>query len=958
MAGDCRGVQTRGGEAQTLYISQTLTVEGGYSFTDWVISYPVTQPTTLDAQSGGRVIFATAPVTVANLTVQNGTGTTYGGGIYAGQALALSDVLVLSNTAVSGGGAFGNVSVTVSGGRFENNIASGEGGGLRAVGATTVTGATFVGNTAATAGGALFDSGATVANTLFVSNSTGGAGSAGGGYFNGIAALTNVTFTLNAAGSAGGGGAVFANAAALVGGAFVSNTASFAGGGVYFNGAASLTGTRIEGNTATANRGGGAYFNSTATLSDTTFAGNVTSSDRGGGAYFRGDAGLTSSSFESNAASNRAGGAYFFAAATLTDTNFISNTATARAGGAYIGGVALVSGGLYQGNQCTASCLGGGLFVSDTLTMTGVQFIGNSTDASGGGLVTQSNAEIARTIFTGNSAGAGGGGWIQAGGTNTRIANSLFAGNSTGNGGGDAIAVALADNNGTVSVLHTTIASPTVGTGTAIYVGAGTVEITNTIVASHTASIVNAAGVVTSDYNLFFDAPTTVVTGSHSIEGRDPRFVDPAGGDYHLSAGSAAIDTGVDAGITGDLDGALRPQGDGYDIGAYESPLSSNADLASLAPSDSALTPSFDPATTQYTVTVAYSVASVTFTPTTVDPNATIVVNDAPVLSGTASAPIPLVVGENVITTTVTAQNGVKTKSYTVVVVRASLAALSELEVYPGALTPAFISTTLAYTAQVANGDPGVLITPTASAGDIITVTVARTTGRPLCAAGAEIDCPLAVGTNVITITVTAADGTTQSYTITVTRPSEARLLGLEINPGTLAPSFISTTLAYTAEVGNPVASTFVTATASPGDVISITVAASSGSPVACTGTAGCVPAGRRRQRHRGQCHCARQRVPHVHRHGHTCASHGCGPDRAGDQLRDADARLRIRDDGLFGDRGASCRQSRRDAHGQRAERHDHGQRRAGHLRHWFCADTAESWARISSRRRSPHRMA
>ncbi|MCB0052507.1 MAG: cadherin-like beta sandwich domain-containing protein, partial [Caldilinea sp.] len=273
VAGDCRGVQTRGGETQTLYISQTLTVEGGYSFTDWAVSYPVTQPTTLDAQSGGRVIYATVPVTIANLAVQNGSGATYGGGIYAGQSLALSDVQVLSNTAVSGGGAFANASATVTGGRFENNTTSGDGGGLRAVGAATVTGATFVGNTAATAGGALFDTGSTVANTNFVGNSTVITGSAGGGYFNGIAALTNVTFTLNTAGSAGGGGAVFANAAALLGGEFVSNTAAYAGGGAYFNGAASLTGTRIDGNTATADRGGGAYFNSTAILSATTFAG-------------------------------------------------------------------------------------------------------------------------------------------------------------------------------------------------------------------------------------------------------------------------------------------------------------------------------------------------------------------------------------------------------------------------------------------------------------------------------------------------------------------------------------------------------------------------------------------------------------------------------------------------------------------------------------------------------------
>lgn len=52
-------------------------------------------------------------------------------------------------------------------------------------------------------------------------------------------------------------------------------------------------------------------------------------------------------------------------------------------------------------------------------------------------------------------------------------------------------------------------------------------------------------------------------------------FVDPATGDYHLAAGSPAIDAGVAAyeGVgapANDHDGAARPQGGGWDAGAYE----------------------------------------------------------------------------------------------------------------------------------------------------------------------------------------------------------------------------------------------------------------------------------------------------------------------------------------------------------------------------------------------------
>ncbi len=53
----------------------------------------------------------------------------------------------------------------------------------------------------------------------------------------------------------------------------------------------------------------------------------------------------------------------------------------------------------------------------------------------------------------------------------------------------------------------------------------------------------------------------------------DPMFVRTGfggEGDYHLRKGSPAIDNGVDASLKTDLDGCPRPQGGGFDIGAYE----------------------------------------------------------------------------------------------------------------------------------------------------------------------------------------------------------------------------------------------------------------------------------------------------------------------------------------------------------------------------------------------------
>lgn len=51
----------------------------------------------------------------------------------------------------------------------------------------------------------------------------------------------------------------------------------------------------------------------------------------------------------------------------------------------------------------------------------------------------------------------------------------------------------------------------------------------------------------------------------------DPKMVNPGGHDFHLAAGSPAIDAGAAvSGVTTDFAGAARPQGAGFDIGAYE----------------------------------------------------------------------------------------------------------------------------------------------------------------------------------------------------------------------------------------------------------------------------------------------------------------------------------------------------------------------------------------------------
>jgi nitrous oxidase accessory protein NosD len=60
-------------------------------------------------------------------------------------------------------------------------------------------------------------------------------------------------------------------------------------------------------------------------------------------------------------------------------------------------------------------------------------------------------------------------------------------------------------------------------------------------------------------------------TLSDNITGRDPIFVNAASFDFHLQAGSPAIDAGLTlAEAQEDLDGTARPQGSDYDMGVYE----------------------------------------------------------------------------------------------------------------------------------------------------------------------------------------------------------------------------------------------------------------------------------------------------------------------------------------------------------------------------------------------------
>ena len=248
-----------------------------------------------------------------------------------------------------------------------------------------------------------------------------------------------------------------------------------------------------------------------------------------------------------------------------------------------------------------------------------------------------------------------------------------------------------------------------------------------------------------------------------------------------------------------------------YTIRVTRAP-SANADLAGLTVSAGSLDTDFEPGTTSYSVAVANSVSSLSVFPRAANANATVSVKvddvDAPADN------IPLTEGRTtVITVVVTAQDGTTTRIYTIRVTRApsANADLAGLTVSAGSLDTDFEPGTTSYSVAVANSVSSVSVFPrAANANATVTVKVngveAPADNIPLTEGG----------TTVITLLVTAQDGTTtRTYTIRVTRvPSSlsanSDLAGLTISGGSLNIDFEPGITSYSVAVANSVSSVSV----------------------------------------------------------------------------------------------------------------------------------------------------
>jgi hypothetical protein len=131
--------------------------------------------------------------------------------------------------------------------------------------------------------------------------------------------------------------------------------------------------------------------------------------------------------------------------------------------------------------------------------------------------------------------------------------------------------------------------------------------------------------------------------------------------------------------------------------------VSTNATLSNLALSSGTLSPSFASGTTSYTATVSNATSSITLTPTLADGNATVQVNGVTAASGIASGAIALAVGSNSIGTVVTAQDGVTTKTYAVIVTRQTAAQSWQQTWYSSTSNSNAVLTAAAYNTGLTN---------------------------------------------------------------------------------------------------------------------------------------------------------------------------------------------------------------------------------------------------------------
>lgn len=454
---------------------------------------------------------------------------------------------------------------------YTNNVSTGSGGAMFFTNDgsegmnTDIINNIFNGNKAANYGGSLYAYTAASGDTLNINIDS--------------CSFNNSTTTLNTTQSHGG--AVYLNAAAYMNANikhtdFTNNHAKSRGGAIY---AQSTTGRNIK-----------------LSLNNCNFDNNVADTYGGGICYGDGTSNgkgsllIDSCTLHANSASVAQGGLSIYHSSgdtlnvNLSHCIFDANNTQGYAGGLYIGANGTVNG-------TAADCM----------------FKNNTAVTDGGAArlyasqLKYNNFKFKNCLFNNNSApGHGGAAYIQTdvgGKINSAFENCVFVNNSSGYGAGLYVSATSSQATISVPVTNCTIATNNATTETGgIYVTRTStppvkVDLTNTILWGNTDAAATANkkqayisggalgfvknsiikdsipfGYADSGLNVFIDP---LFINATDIDGFDNIFATTDDG-LSIEPGSPAIDAGAIDSLTKDITGLSRPQGSGFDIGAYE----------------------------------------------------------------------------------------------------------------------------------------------------------------------------------------------------------------------------------------------------------------------------------------------------------------------------------------------------------------------------------------------------
>jgi hypothetical protein len=180
-----------------------------------------------------------------------------------------------------------------------------------------------------------------------------------------------------------------------------------------------------------------------------------------------------------------------------------------------------------------------------------------------------SNLTVDRSVMDG-----GDGIWVEGSNSVARITNSVIT-NQSGPEGAFVGSSVFGQGAGSMFVSFSTVINSAIKCGTTPPRCAGGTDVGSCV---DNTIVFNGAGSPNSDtvqggcrvdYAVVYPQSTSL--GSNNQINTDPMFNDSAAGDYHLKAGSTAVDAGdPNATNTVDYDGISRPQGTRSDIGAFE----------------------------------------------------------------------------------------------------------------------------------------------------------------------------------------------------------------------------------------------------------------------------------------------------------------------------------------------------------------------------------------------------